>query len=282
MDGKAETNTRKHLRRVASDTAELPGIRLLSRPIYRRLFRRPFQARASYYGVFDNYQEAVDAAPPTLPTSYDVEASGRMYRSHLDQIRVSDYPSVYWLSRLFAGGSRVVFDLGGHIGVSYYGFRRYLDYPTGLVWRVHDVPAVVNAGREWAARHDPAGHLEFTHSRFDVDGCDVLFTSGALQYLDYTLPELLEQLAHPPRHVLVNLVPMHSHRSYFTLQNIGFAICPYRVTAVDEFVAAMDALGYETVDRWESHERHLHVPFEPQCDVDSYKGFCFRMRELRH
>lgn len=47
MDGKAETDTRKHLRRVVSDTAELPGIRLLSRPIYRRLFQRPFQAQVS-------------------------------------------------------------------------------------------------------------------------------------------------------------------------------------------------------------------------------------------
>jgi len=57
---------------------------------------------------------------------------------------------------------------------------------------------------------------------------------------------------------------------------IGFAICPYRIAAAPEFVAAMQALGYEIVDRWQSFERHLEVPFAATgCDVDSYHGYYF-------
>ena len=269
-------HVRSRLRRIAIETGQLPGLRLLAEPIYRRLFQRPYQPEMHYYGVYDSYAQALDDAPPTLPTTYDVEGSGRMYRNHLDQIRVSDYPVVHWLSRLLAAGQRRLFDLGGHIGLSYYGFRRYLDYPADMRWLVHDVAAVVSAGRDWAAKHDPEGRLAFTDSRDDADGVDVLFTSGALQYLDYTLPELLQRLEHPPAHVLINIVPMHPSRGYFTLQNIGFAICPYRVSAVPEFIAGMEALGYSIVDRWATFERHLQVPFAPACDIDCYYGFYFR------
>lgn len=266
---------RTTLRRIAAEVAQLPVLRRAAQPIYRRMFQAPYQSEVHYYGVYDSYAQALADAPPTLPTSYDVEASGRMYRDQLDQIKVSDYPALHWLSRLLAGDCRQVFDLGGHIGLSYYGFRRYLDYPADLQWLVHDVPAVVSAGRDWAVDHDPDGRLAFTDARHDADGSAILFTSGALQYLDYTLPELLQQLQHPPAHVLINIVPMHTSRGYFTLQNIGFAICPYRVAAAPEFVAAMQALGYEIVDRWQSFERHLEVPFAPDCDVDSYHGYYF-------
>ena len=275
-------DARHKLRRIAIETGQLPGMRLLAKPIYRRLFQRPYQPEAQYYGVYDSYAAALADVPPTLPASYDVDASGRMYRNQLDQIRVSDYPTVHWLSRLFATGQRQVMDLGGHIGLSYYGFRRYLHYPPQLRWIVHDVAAVVAAGRDWAQKHDPEKCLEFTASRHDAGGCDVLYSSGALQYLDYTLADLLGELHRPPPHVLINMVPMHPSRGYFTLQNIGFAICPYRVAAMPEFVASMEAVGYEVVDRWESYERHLQIPFAADCDIACYHGFYFARKEHPH
>src|SRR5690606_31967817 len=160
--------------------------------------------------------------------------------------------------------------------VTYYGFRNYIDYPDGLRWTVHDVPDVMAAGAERAATHDPAGHLAFAPSRDDASGQDVLLTSGALQYLDYTLPELLATLPEPPPHVLVNLVPMHPSRGYFTLQNIGKAVLPYRVSHMPGFISRMEALGYRKRDQWHSEERNLRVPFEPDCRIDGYEGFYFQ------
>ncbi|MFC3549831.1 TIGR04325 family methyltransferase [Lysobacter cavernae] len=266
----------RKLRRIANESAELPGLRWLAEPLHRRMFRRKRSGNA-YCGVYESYTQALASASAlrALPTTYDTDASPRMYRDRLEQVRVSDYPLLYWLSRLLATGQRRVFDLGGHIGISYYGFRRYLDYPADLRWQVHDMPSVTNAGRELARELDPSGRLEFTDAREDADDCDLLVTSGVLQYLDYTLPELLQTLDRPPRHVLVNLTPMHPSRGYFTLQNLGIAICPYRVCALPEFVAEMEALGYRLRDRWESFERQLRVPFEPSCTIDSYHGFYF-------
>lgn len=267
-----------NLRRIANETAELPGIRQVAKPLYRRMFSRHRNGNA-YMGVYPTYEAALDAAPHVLPTSYDTQAAGLLYRDRIQRIAVSDYPLLHWLSRLFQAGHRRLFDLGGHIGISYYGFRRYLDYPPDLKWLVHDMPSVVEAGREWADKHDTSRQLSFAADVDDADGQDVLISNGALQYLDYSLPELLTRLPQPPPNILVNLTPMHPDRSFFTLQNLGAAICPYRITAVPEFTDQMAALGYAVIDRWESFERHVRLPFESQHSIDRYYGFYLRRND---
>ncbi|PIQ36675.1 MAG: methyltransferase, TIGR04325 family [Lysobacterales bacterium CG17_big_fil_post_rev_8_21_14_2_50_64_11] len=276
MRAQSVNGTRRILRRIANEIAQLPGIRRLAQPFYQRLFVRQFFGANSYCGAWQTFAEAKASAPQVLPSSYETAAAGSMYRTELERITVSDYPVLYWLSRLLADGQHHLFDLGGHIGVKYYAFQRYLQYPQALRWIVHDVPAVVAAGRQYAAEHDSQRHLDFATSPEQASGCDALLSTGALQYLDYTLPALLARLPQRPRHVLVNLTPMHPVRSYFTLQHIGIAICPYRVSAVPEFTAAIQALGYELVDQWASLERNVRVPFHPECDIDRYHGFYFR------
>ncbi len=268
-------DTARKLRRIAGECAELPGLRILARPLYKRMFGRPYRDGNAYCGAFDSRAQALAAAPP-LPTTYDQPSAGSMYLDRHQRINVSDYPMVYWLSRLLTEGRHRVFDLGGHIGVSYYGFRKYIHYPQSLQWCVHDVPAVMDAGRAWAAQHDPDGMLSFVDTCDAASGHDVLISCGALQYLEYTLPELLAGLPNPPPHVLVNLTPMHPERGYVTLQNIGIAILPYRVMSKPEFLDAMQKLGYEALDQWMSRERHLEVPFEPECTIDHYSGFYFK------
>lgn len=265
---------RKKFVRIALESAELPGIRLIARPLYRRLFSRPYRGGNAYYGAYQSHAEAL-ADAPSLPTTYDQQGTTGMYMDRHRSIRVSDYPMVHWLSRLLADGRHRIFDLGGHIGVTYYGFRRYLSYPNTLEWRVHDVPSVIDAGRDWARQYDPDRLLHFAESPEAANAHDVLITCGALQYLDYTLPELLGKLDTPPPHVLVNLTPMHPERGYVTLQNMGKAVLPYRVMARPQFLAQMQSLGYTLVDHWQSKERHLRVPFEPDCTLDHYAGFYF-------
>jgi putative methyltransferase (TIGR04325 family) len=278
------TSAARRLGSIAGELAQLPGLQRLARPMYRRSFRRPFRnVENSYYGVYGDYTQAAAAArefaSQSLPASYDVQAASRAYRNQLEAIRVSDYPLLFWLSRLIAAGNRNVFDLGGNIGVTYYGFGRYIEYPHDLRWQVHDMPVVMAAGRQRAAEHDPGRRLSFADAPELADGADVLVSTGALQYLDYTLADLLRRLQRPPANVLVNLTPVHPSRGYFTLQNLSFAVCPYRVMARPEFLADMQALGYRLVDEWQSRERCLSIPFEPGYAIDNYSGFCFRRED---
>lgn len=256
------------------------GLRWLREPLYRRRFRRPFGEGNLYYGMYPDREQAQAAADALssreIPASYDTEAAGRIYRNLVDTVRVSDFPLIHWLHRLIGDGARSVFDLGGNIGVSYYSFARYLDYPPDLRWTVHDLPHAMAAGRKRALTQDPGGRLGFADSERDADGRDVLVVTGALQYLPYSLPELLGALHAPPPHVLLNLTPMREDREFYTLQNLGIAICPYKVTSRPRLVDGMAALGYELRDRWTSTERHLEVPFHADARVDGYSGACFR------
>lgn len=266
---------RGRFRRIAKEVAELPGMRVLAEPIYRREFARRRHMN-SYCGVYPTRAEAEAAVPPSAPATYDIEEAGSMYDYELATLRNFDYPALFWFSRLLEMGQRRFFDLGGHVGLSYYAFQHYLTFPAGMRWQVHDVPAVMRRGRALAAARDERHMLEFV----DLDagaGADVLMAKGSLQYLDYTLPDLLQWQR--PAHVLVNLTPMHPNRSFFTLQNIGIAICPYRITALPAFLADVRSLRYRLVERWEHPERTVRVPFHPECYVDRYYGFCFRRED---
>src|SRR3546814_12163657 len=106
----------------------------------------------------------------------------------MQRIRVSDYPLVFWLGRLIADGQRSVFDLGGHIGVSYYGFRKYTDYPPDLSWTIHDLPSEMAAGRRWAQGHEPERQHPSPDPGQHADGPDARCSTGPLPSLAYTLP----------------------------------------------------------------------------------------------
>lgn len=265
--------------RLARRVMELPGLQSIGKPMYRNYFSKPYPHGHIYYGVYSNYEDALlDAerlSSEALPATYDVDQATVMYRQQLHRLRACDYPALYWIDRLIHAGARRIFDLGGHIGLAFYGFGRYIDYPAGLTWNVHDLDKVVQTGRLIAARRDMTGQLRFVHLPEAADGCDVLISTGALQYLEYSLPELLDRLIAPPRHVLFNLTPLHPTKDFFTLQNLGVAVCPYRIQSDEALVHAMAQRGYQVIDRWELPERHLRIPFEPEYDVQAYYGVYF-------
>ena len=260
--------------RLADAIAEMPAVRGLAEPVYRRRFLRHRQGNA-YWGVYATFEEAAAAIPPAVSAGYDSPAAAGLYEDRLARLEASDYPALFWLSRLLARGQRRIVDLGGHVGVSYYAFADRLDYPDDLRWQVHDVPAVMARGNELAVRYGVDGALSFV-GLDAIDGCDVLMAKGALQYLDYSLAERLRGLRVLPNYLLINLTPMHPERGFFTLQHIGIAICPYRISALPAFLGDIAALGYVLEDQWQDPERSLRIPFHADLAIDGYHGFCFR------
>lgn len=255
--------------------ARMPGV---SRWLQGRYERRFTDNRDEnlFRGVYPTFEAAMASAPATRPHGYDNPGSAAMYMDRTRRTYPTDYPVMFWLQKLFAQGATELFDLGGHVGVSYYAYRKHMDYPARLRWRVHDVPAVMAQGRTLAAQRDPDGRLGFCEAFAEAEGADVLTAQGSLQYLPETLPQMLARLARPPRHLLVNLMPLHERHSYFTLQSIGTAFCPYRVTASGEFLKSFDAIGYQLVDSWENPDKKCLIPFHPEHSLDRYHGFHFR------
>jgi putative methyltransferase (TIGR04325 family) len=266
-------STMRHFRR-AERLAWLPGVASLRRSLYERMFRSNI-SRNMFRGVYSSYGAARLSAPRDRALGYDNPESAAMYFNHMVPDSF-DYPAIYWLEKSLLAGYQSIFDVGGHIGIKYYAFKPLLSRVQALSWLVCDVPAVIQRGQAAAAKRDPEGCLQFTSDYARVDGQDVLFASGVVQYLPMTILEWLEAIRDKPRRIIFNTTAIHPSLDFFTLNSIGTAYCPYRVTSEAGFMAQMKTLGYQLVDRWTTPGKGaLELPIELGHDIWEYSGFVF-------
>ncbi|MGR4868497.1 TIGR04325 family methyltransferase [Variovorax sp. LARHSF232] len=229
-----------------------------------------------FMGSFESFAAAQAGAPAAKAVGYDNAEKARDFYSH--QIYFYDYPALFWIGRSLEDGMRSIFDLGGHVGIKYYAFRRVLSHPENLRWTVCDVPGVVKTGRELATERGSAEQLTFTTDFHDASGFDVLFASGSLQYLPQRISEILASLPVKPKRVIVNTAAVHPERTLFTLNSIGFAVCPYRIQHHDELLAELADAGYKRRDGWRNEGKPIEVPFVEGGDKPFYAGCCFDLR----
>ena len=213
-----------------------------------------------FRGVYATFADAEASIPPGERVGYDHAELAGLYRHRMDEANQSDYAVLFWLKGILDERS-FVFDFGGHVGVSYHGWRSYLDYPPGLRWLVHDVPAIVKVGAE-LARERPSAGLEFTsdHRRrarlHDPAGgrCDAVRRPVA------------DPVARRGRLAARSTSSSTRCRSTTvsrssTVQSTGRAFHPYRIYNRAAFVAEATALGYRIVDDWQNREQHCEIPF---------------------
>ena len=231
-----------------------------------------------FLGVYPDFASAEAAIPAGTRVGYDHAYLAGMYRDRMLKACESDYAVLFWLRDLLQPGTRV-FDFGGHVGVSWYGWRDYLHYPPGLRWTVCDVPAIALEG-EALARERGAQGLDFTSTIADGAGADVLLSAGALQYVDLDLPALLAQLGSRPAHLLLNKLPVYDGATFVTVQSTGRAFHPYRIYNRDALVDGTTALGYRLVDAWRNSEQSCRIPLTRGRDIDAYSGFYFVREDL--
>jgi len=280
------TDSIEPLKSVAPDPLALPrAIARIERlaavpgcgPVARRLYDRMFESNVDhnlFRGVFASREAAQASAPPARPLGYDNPESAALYLGRTDP-EPQDYPAMLWLSNAIARGARRILDVGGHFGMKFYAFRDRIAFPDDLHWTVCDVPAVVRRGRQYAERREPSGRLDFTDDYAALDGRDVLFASGVLQYLPMTLGDWLAATPRGPATVIVNTTPLHPQRAFYTLNSIGTAFCPYRIQHESALVESMAACGYAVRDRWLNPGKHMTIPFHPTDSLASYSGYAF-------
>lgn len=249
---------------------------LLSQFIFR-------QRKTACRGVFTSYGDAQKEAARLPVAGYDQplilgheDPAALTASATLGTIHDRDYPVLFYLSRII-GGCRKVCNLGGNVGIEYYSYRSLIEFPAELDWTICEINSVVEAGRRIAEK-EGARRLYFTSDFSACTGSDVLLSCGTLQYLEQGLAEILRPIPDKPRHIIVNRVPLSPGPAYFTLQNIGYSFCPYRVDNEDEFVTSVEEMGYKRIAGWKD-ERRLRVPFHPQLTVQGYSGFYFRRKQ---
>lgn len=265
-------------KRVSRNAWRLPVVGKVLEADYEHSFAR--NPKNQFRGVYASFEEAEASIPTRGRVGYDHAELAGMYRDRMDKANQSDYAVLFWLKGIL-DASAFVFDFGGHVGVSYHGWRRYLAYPPGLRWLVHDVPSIVKVGAE-LARERPSAGLEFTSDVADARGCTLLLAAGSLQYVDESLPALLARIGSLPRHLIVNKMPMYDGEAFVTVQSTGRAFHPYRIYNRAAFVAEMIMLGYRVVDDWTNREAHCEIPFTRGRDIDAYSGYYFVRDEVRN
>lgn len=269
-------------KRISNNAWRLPLVGQVLAADYARSFARRPPNR--FRGVYASFAEAEASIPAGERVGYDhVELAG-LYRHRMEKACQSDYAVLFWLRQILqAKPDSFVFDFGGHVGVSYHGWYRYLDYKPGLRWLVEDVPAIVKVGAELAAElaadkvnGRPSPGLEFTSEVADAKGCDVFFAAGSLQYVDDDIAPMLQRLGgRLPPHLILNKMPVYDGESFVTVQSTGRAFHAYRIYNRAELVGSIERLGYRLVDDWTNREQHCEIPFTRGRDIDAYSGFYF-------
>lgn len=257
--------------KLARNAWRVPIISHLLAWDYARDFaKRPMNR---FRGVYRTFAEAERSIPADQRVGYDHVELVTMYRHRMEKACQSDYGALYWLRGIVAPDT-FIFDFGGHVGVSYYGWKRYIGYPPGMRWLVYDVPTIVRGGIELAGERESAG-LAFTSVLADGRDCNVFLAAGSLQYVDTSLPAILAATGCRPKHLIVNKVPLYDGETFVTVQSTGRAFHPYRIFNRDEFVGGITALGYRAVDDWVNREQHCEIPFARGRDIDAYSGYYF-------
>lgn len=243
---------------------------------YKRKFIENPESEHLFMGSYESFEAAQANVPPGKAIGYDNAEEAKKIYSH--QLYFYDYPGLFWLGRALEEGMRSVFDLGGHVGIKYYAFRRVIPYPANLHWTVCDVPGVVQTGRELAIQREVTSQLDFTTDFHDASGYDVLYAAGSLQYLPLQISEMLAQLPVKPKRIVINTAATHPDRTLYTLNSIGFAVCPYRIQHHDALQNELVEAGYKRRDAWRNEGKPIEIPFVEGGDKAFYSGCCFDLR----
>lgn len=238
----------------------------------------------AYRGVHDTAEAARERIGTRATDQYDHVNQLRRQNAEaeieaLERAFVdTDYPLLFWLSRSYEAGLRVL-ELGGSLGQLFYGLERRAPLPDDAVWTIAELPNAVEFGREIA---DQRGERRLTFIVSDQIGdaapCDLFLTAGTIQYMEEDLPEILKNLQALPPQVIVHNTPMHLESEWWTRQNLGVVEVPYRIYSQSRMIEDMARLGYRQTAAW-GHERPVHIPFHLDLEVERYLGFRFELTD---
>lgn len=260
--------------RFVSILKTLPGAQALRRMRYTRFFKNAKNLNL-FLGVYPSFEVASAQAPKNKLQGYDHDSPAALYDEYMEKLAPFDFPALFWLERL-QGDVKTVFDFGGHVGIKYYAYSRYLSSKEQLKWTTYDLPAVVSRGKALAKKK--AAHALSLTDELDQlkEGYDLLFASGSLQYLETPVEKIFGELEKKPRYVLINMLPLNDQEDVVTLQNIGPAYCPYKIFGRRRFLQNLEKAGYRLVDEWKNPDKHCIIPFHDDKSVHSYTGMLFQ------
>ncbi|MBM3647687.1 MAG: methyltransferase, TIGR04325 family [Alphaproteobacteria bacterium] len=226
-----------------------------------------------FRGAFRSHDEALRHVRQGELKGYDDDGVSEVSKTLMQEVPLWDYPILYWLKRLSPDIERII-DAGGHIGVKYRAFARYVALDR-IDWIVYDLPAQVRAGRAELRPQDST--LSFVERIEDAPPADVLLASGLLPYLDEPFSRLVDRMHQRPRYIPLNKVTTRNGPTVVTLENFRLAEVPYHVRDAREIPDALAALGYDIVDSWTIDSLTHRIDTHPELGLVTYRGYAARL-----
>jgi putative methyltransferase (TIGR04325 family) len=263
--------------------------------VYQQWYQHKFanDCHGCFWGVFETFEEAIRAAPPTKTIGYNCAELAQAYQIEIAVhtsptadlgsgkpsqllMRSFDYPVLYWIERIVQNTplDRIeFFDFGGNLGIHFLSYSSYLDFTISLKWVVCDLPEIVKLGQ--IQNRDP--RLTFTTDFQLASGSDIFLASGSLQYEEVDITLKINSLEQKPKHLLINKLGLYDGKKIVTLQNGGRVFYPQYIFNWDDFIQSFKLIGYELIDSWEDNVGNCYIPFHPEVNVPCYHGFYFKL-----
>lgn len=255
-----------------------------ARPLLSWLGRQPGGFRvlnrlSGLKSVYPSFKDAWTACQQTQRVQHQNSQLVSDVFQQSVQTRPSDYPALFWLSRIAGGQPLNVFDFGGGAGQSYYQYSRLL--PTGMIgrWTILDLPAVIEQARLYA-REQAAKSLHFAAALHDAAGNHVFHTAGAFHYWETSIADLVAQTGRMPDHVVINRSPFRDKGpSFHAVQRGHNWAVPCKIWNLQELAAEFAEAGYRLIDQWPVLEKSYRLALLPDFDAP-YRGVYFARQAL--
>ena len=266
-------------RHLIESLKRFPPVTWVLKSLYERRVRT--SGNWWFWGAFESYEAAVRQAPahPQKAIGYNQAGVASLGSPNYAKLHLFDYPALYWIRRFVAQAGAApritLVDLGGHIGEKYHAYAPYWTSLPALSWVVCETPSAVREAH--VIDPNPPGALTFTSDRSVIDGADVLFASGSLQYLDWAFWDVLESFQVPPRFVVINKLPLWDGPEIWSLQNAGHSIVPYQFFNRDRFLQRCTRFRYEILDTWLAREASVKIPFHVDLPAARIEGLALSL-----
>jgi putative methyltransferase (TIGR04325 family) len=225
--------------------------------------------------TFASMEEACAFAARILPDSHDHPENIELHLRLSERARPSDYPALFYLSRILPDVHSVL-DIGGSVGNLFYCYSQYIDMPQQMKWNVYELPRTAAAGRKLAESRSES-RLEFFDTFDSTFTPGLILFSGSLHYLDAPPADWVNRCRLKPTHIIINRTPLTESRSTVTVQDGGDFLVGCRLYSMAEVVSGLEAAGYKLVDTWSVPELSLLLPLDPKISVPAYRGMYFTL-----
>lgn len=257
------------------------------RDLNLRLFKK--QTNLFYRGVYESFDNAQKAISKKKSNDYDIINTKKdqkfaesfpflknymIQQKHQidDWFNNSDYPLLYWLSRIIKPQCKIL-ELGGMAGHFFYSIQKYLSLPEDIKWTIAELHEAVKLGKIIAKERSERRLFFIDSDKISLtEPVDIFASAGTLQYMKLHISDILQEMKTMPNHLLIHNTPMHHCKNYWTIQNLGLCELPYRIYSYTELTNTLQNIGYTKIAEW-IKPRAIDIPFYRSLAIKGYMGF---------